>query len=88
MSFEENGQAHIDRLIKRRKRLFNKRMALLSRQHECDCEYCDRQGEANLNDDERKQADKWGERIAEIDTMIDKVKRHCEAFGIKVEVPA
>jgi peptidoglycan hydrolase CwlO-like protein len=88
MSFEKNGQAHIDRLTKQRDKLQKKVNALKYRVHDCDCEYCDRQGEGEMTDDEAAEVAKMETKISDISDMIDKVKRHCELFGIKVEVPA
>jgi hypothetical protein len=55
--------------------------------HECDCDYCDRQGEGAKNGDPdvEKKAEKLDKKIDSAEHLIESLKIHAKVHGIKIK---
>ncbi len=89
MSFEDRIPEHIKTVEENRKKLYQElgRIDWGSGGHDCDCDYCDREGEGASDpepDAEKKEA-KIKADIAAADHTIASLKAHAAVHKIKLE---
>lgn len=89
MSFEDKIPQHIETVEEKLKKLYQDRASIDwgSEGHECDCDYCDRQGDEwrDADPDAQKKADAIDAEIAGAKHSIESLKAHAAVHKIKLE---
>ena len=81
--FEQSIPAQIDKVEKSISDL-NRERSDINWGHECDCEFCDRDGEEADPEADEKAAE-IDKKIAECRATIGRLERHAKLHGIKLE---
>lgn len=90
MSFEDKIPEHIKTVEENIKKLYQKKAALDwgDEGHECDCEFCDRQGEGETPPARgvEKKAKEIDEEIKAAEHTITSLKAHAAVYKVRIGV--